>query len=174
MKRRSVIKGLAAGTALTLGGGLVYISRPADHPELALDRALDRLHGLRADAIETDSAWDVARTFNHLAQSIEFSMTGYPELKSGLFRHTVGRVAYNVFQTRGEMSHNRAEVIPGEVIETSDPETARQRLITSLMAFQAFDADLRPHFAYGSLPKDAYAKAHVMHINDHLAEFRVI
>ncbi len=100
-------------------------------------------------------------------------MTGYPELKSGLFRHTLGRVAYNLFQTRGEMRHNRAEAIPGEVIEASNPEVARQRLIASLTAFQTFVADLRPHFAYGTLPKEAYAKAHVMHINDHLPEFRV-
>ncbi|SFJ80946.1 DUF1569 domain-containing protein [Jannaschia pohangensis] len=172
MKRRTLLTSLAATGAAALGGG-VYVSLPHDHPGLAMDRLLERLQGARIDAIETDSAWTVARTLNHLAQSVDFSMDGYPELRSGLFRHTVGPLAFNVFQTRGEMSHDTAEVIPGEVVDDGDAEQARTRLIGSLTRFASFDMPLRPHFAFGTLSKAEYAKAHVMHVQDHLTEFRI-
>lgn len=174
MKRRTAILSLTAAGATALAGGLAYVAVPRDHPELGMDRLLAQLHGLRADGIETASSWDVARTLNHLAQSVEFSMSGYPDLKSALFRHTVGPLAFNVFQTRGQMSHDTAAPIPGEVLDATGADAARLRLIDSLTAFQTFDPDPAPHFAYGALTKDAYAKAHVMHVHDHLVELRAV
>jgi hypothetical protein len=36
-------------------------------------------------------AWTLAQMLEHAAQSVEYSLRGFPEMKSGLFRATVGR-----------------------------------------------------------------------------------
>ena len=38
-------------------------------------------------------AWPLPKVLNHLAQSVEYSIDGYPELKSALFRSAIGSVA---------------------------------------------------------------------------------
>lgn len=176
MNRRSTLKYLFGGGLLVaLGGSHYWLSRDRDHGHLDLDALLSRLKALEPETIATSGAWQAARTFDHLAQSIEFSMVGYPELKSGLFRHSVGKLAFSVFQANGRMTHGLDEAIPGEVIQqaNTDPLASRNRLITALETFDAFTRPLEPHFAYGSLSKKDYALAHVMHVNNHFEEFQI-
>lgn len=86
MNRRSGLKILAAGGVVAVvGGSHRWLSIERDHTELSLDLIIERLDALALDRIETSGEWEVARTFNHLAQSVEFSMTGYPVLKSKIF-----------------------------------------------------------------------------------------
>lgn len=133
---------------------------------------IDRLSAIDPERISTAATWDVARTFHHLAQGVEFSLAGYPEPKPAIFRHTVGRVAFHVFQRRGQMRHATNAVIPGETVESGDPILARDRLLNSLVTFEAAKT-LHPHFAYGALTKDQFAAAHVMHVADHIDDFRL-
>ncbi len=172
MKRRTSIKLLALG-GVAAAGGHYWLNKPRDHASLGIDTALERLNQLDGSVLQASGAWDVSRTFNHLAQSIEFSMTGFPELKSPMFRNTVGPLAFSVFQARGKMSHNLAEPIPGEDLQAASTDAAAslQRLKTALQSFDSFSQPLQPHFAYGTLQKEDYAIAHVMHINNHLEEF---
>ncbi len=136
------------------------------------DRTLNRLHDLDASTLAPSGAWEAARIFDHLAQGVEFSMVGYPVLKPRIFRSTLGALAFHVFQWRGRMSHGLDQDIPGEIIApaNADPEQARQRLLSALDRFDAFDHTLCPHFAYGNLTKAQYARAHVFHIENHLEE----
>jgi len=175
MRRRASLKILAAGGIVSaIGGGYHWISKERDHADLALELLMERLDALALDSIETTGTWEVARTFNHLAQSVEFSMTGYPVMKSKFFRNSVGRLAFSVFQANGRMTHGLDEEIPGEIVnpDNTSPAQARIRLIKSLEKFSAYEETLRPHFAYGGLNKDQYALAHAMHVNNHLEEFR--
>ena len=57
--------------------------------------------------------WTLAQMLNHAAQSIDYSIDGFPEMKSALFRGAVGSVAFAVFQARGKMGHTLDEPIPG-------------------------------------------------------------
>ncbi|GIT90857.1 hypothetical protein JANAI62_13120 [Jannaschia pagri] len=171
MKRRDALIFTAIGCA-TLTGAAAYVVRPRDHPHLDLSAIIDRLQDTPLDAFAPSSSWSLARTFDHLAQGVEFSMTGYPDLRSAVFRHTVGPLAFAAFQARGAMSHDTADVIPGEVVEANTADMARDRLIRSLRAFDAHDEAPAPHFAFGALDKAQYAKAHAMHIHDHLDEMR--
>lgn len=175
MRRRTFLKYLTGGSATTALGGAAWLSWPRDHSHLAIDLTLEKLETLDLAAIQKDGAWDVARTFNHLAQSIDFSMTGYPEPKSPLFQNTVGKLAFNVFQARGRMSHDLGEAIPGEKIAVAPvpDKAALDHLKQTLITFQQTDGPLQPHFVFGALSKEDYALAHVMHINNHLEEFRV-
>jgi len=120
----------------------------------------------------TDGAWALPQVLVHLAQSVEYSMDGYPELKSALFRTAVGRVAFAVFEARGAMGHSLAEPIPGAppLDAAVSLDTARQRLAGALQRFEAHAGTLAPHFAYGELDKVRYTRAHLMHIANHWTE----
>lgn len=177
MDRRTSLKLIATGGVITgLGISHHLLTRPQVHPELAIHVALERLSKLNFDSIDRIGDWESSRTLNHLAQSIDFSMSGYPEMKSEVFQKTVGQLAFSVFQARGRMSHNLGEAIPGEIIDQSPTSAsdALNRLLSTLERFEGFQEELQPHFAYGSLTKDQYAIAHVMHINDHLAELNTV
>lgn len=97
-------------------------------------------------------------------------MHGYPEHKPKLFQATVGKLAFKVFETRGRMSHGLSEPIPGEVISEPSAEDGLAQLWPSLERFRDFDGALIPHFAHDALSKDRFAKAHLMHIENHLSE----
>ncbi len=137
--------------------------------DLNFDDTLSRIIAMRGQSVPTGGTWGTVRTLHHLAQSIEFSMVGFPQTKPMLFQMTVGKLAYRVFRARGRMSHGLDDAIPGEVIvETGDTALAFDRLTTAMTTFRDHQADLKPHFAYGRLTKNDYMAAHVMHINDHL------
>ncbi|MFK8030422.1 MAG: DUF1569 domain-containing protein [Gammaproteobacteria bacterium] len=175
MNRRQALKILGATGLVGVGGGAFWLNRTRTYPELAVDLTLERLGNLNPEALSSSGSWSVARVFNHLAQSIEFSISGYPEMKSAAFQNTVGSLAFSVFQARGNMNHGLDEAIPGEVVDpmaTSSKE-ALQRLIEAIQTFENFEGDLKPHFAYGELSKEQYSLAHVMHINNHWQEFSV-
>ncbi|MFG6465291.1 DUF1569 domain-containing protein [Roseateles sp. BYS87W] len=118
--------------------------------------------------------WNLSQVLQHLAQSIEFSMQGYPVLKGAWFRSTVGSAAFAVFNARGEMSHSLDEPIPGApaLEATQALKVSVQRLLDAMEAFADFNGTLRPHFAYGELTKPQYERAHLMHLAQHWTQFQ--
>ena len=54
-----------------------------------------------APMVKSTGAWPVAAVLDHLAQSVEMSMDGFPQPKSALFQKTAGRAAFSVFRARG-------------------------------------------------------------------------
>lgn len=138
----------------------------------AAEQELTRL--AHAKAVVTSAHWNWAQMLEHCAQSIEYSMRGFPEPKSALFQHTVGAAAYQVFAWRGRMSHDLAEPIPGApaIDAGTDSSTALERLRVSIRAFGQWTGPLQPHFAYGVLAKQQYELAHAMHIANHLSVYQ--
>jgi len=127
----------------------------------------------QAPGLHSSAHWSWAQTLVHAAQSIEYSMHGFPQAKPRWFQATLGTTALQVFQWRGRMSHDRSEPIPGA--PALDPKTsaaqALARLQDAIAAFQAWTGPLQPHFAYGPLDKARYEQAHAMHLAHHLAQF---
>lgn len=181
MNKRQFMTFLSTGSLAALGGGYYWLTKERDHSQLGLDLALERLDKLDLGAMESNigeksDKWELSRTFQHLAQGVDFSIDGYPELKGEVFRKTVGKLAFNVFQARGKMKHNLSDPIPGEVV-LEKPVSAKQaleQLKQSMQKFQKFEGALQPHFAYGQLQKHEFAIAHVMHVNNHLEEFKLV
>ncbi len=138
----------------------------------SLNAALATLAQLKAAAPRTTGAWDLAEVLHHTAQSVEFSMTGFPTLKPPWLRATLGPYAFALFNARGAMSHDLAEPIPGAPpIAPGQPLIpAVDRAIAALRAFVAYTGPLQPHFAYGALDKPAYTRAHLMHLANHWNE----
>lgn len=171
MNRRQFLLAGAAVTVATVGGiATARALRPA--PDLAeLMAELDALHGR---ALATRAGWPPFKVLSHLAQSIELSLAGYPQMKSPFFRHTAGAAAFSVFAATGAMRHPLTEAIPGApaLADEGDTDAALNRLLAALQAFAAHEGTLAPHFAYGALDKAGYAQAHAMHIRDHLRLFQ--
>lgn len=136
----------------------------------ALDTAFKRLDALDLSRIQSTGDWDLGRMFSHLAQGVEFSLDGYPHQKHALFQATLGKAAFTLFDLRGRMSHGLNEKIPGEIVAQTSAEDGLQRLYKSLETFRDHDHDLHPHFAFGQLSKDRFARAHLLHIDNHLEE----
>lgn len=136
-----------------------------------LASALTAIEGL-AKGYKHTGAWTLAQMLNHAAQSIDYSIDGFPELKSALFRNAVGRVAFAVFQARGKMGHSLNEPIPGApALDAQAPlEPAIARALAALRRFEAHAGALAPHFAYGELDKAQYTRAHLMHLANHWSE----
>jgi len=116
----------------------------------------------------TTGAWTLGRILEHATQSVEYSMTGYPQKKSALFRATVGAAAFAVFDARGSMSHALDEPIPGApALKDAKLGPAVARLRDALGRFAARKRGLQAHFAYGELTHAQYTRAHLMHLANH-------
>ena len=122
-------------------------------------------------ALETASVWTLPQTLVHCAQSIEYSMTGYPEMKSKAFQNTAGAAAFSLFAWRGRMSHDLTEQIPGAPTLKNDTDMTASlaRLRSAVNAFESTQQPLQPHFAFGSLDKSEYELAHAMHLANHFS-----
>lgn len=175
-RRSFLASAAAAATALALGGLGGCHSTSADRQLsftsfAAADEEIARL--MAAKELESDSPWNLAQTIAHCAQSIEYSMIGYPQPKSALFQHTAGAVAFEAFSLRGRMSHDLAEPIPGAPPLNAGlaPAAALERLHAAVQDFQQWRGLMRPHFAYGELSKKEYELAHAMHLANHLSAF---
>ncbi|MGM9483578.1 DUF1569 domain-containing protein [Roseateles sp. NT4] len=129
---------------------------------------------LFSEKVVQGNPWNLSQVLQHLAQSIEFSMQGFPALKGAWFRSSIGSAAFAVFNARGAMSHSLDEPIPGA--PALDPSQALKisvnRLLGAMDAFAQFNGTLRPHFAYGELTKPQYERAHLMHLANHWTQFQ--
>lgn len=157
-----------------LVGGFAW----ADVPTVrTLDDALRWLDKLaQAREARSTNAWKLGAVLEHLAQSIEMSIDGYPEPKSAWFQKTVGTTAFAYFGWRGQMRHSLTEPIPGApaLVQQEDWKPGANRLRTAITRFQAHSGALRPHFAYGALDKADFALAHALHIANHQDDIVVV
>lgn len=168
MNRRTFIISTASVSAALAAGWFLV---PRNSKEISLPTLIQELIDLQNQQVSFDGDWNSFQTFTHLAQSVEYSMLGYPEHKSDVFKSTVGKAAFNVFSSKGYMKHNLLENIPGApaLLPEGEPRDAMQRLINALMDFDNHAGEFAEHFAYGSLTKGEYAIAHVLHVNDHFS-----
>ena len=172
--RRLVLKAAgAAATVVALPGLTACAARAPDLAAFAsLAETRRTLDALKRKPPRLTGAWDLAQVLHHAAQSVEYSLTGFPQPKPAWFRSTVGPLAFAVFSARGRMSHGLAEPIPGApAIAAGQPlDGAVERLAAALAAFETHGGPLAPHFAYGALDKPAYTRAHLMHLANHWDE----
>jgi hypothetical protein len=168
MKRREFLI-----VPLVCAGGVAM----ADLPQVkSLDDSLRWLDALeKATRVTAIGAWPTGAVLEHLAQSIEMSMDGFPQSKGALFQNTAGNAAFAFFKWRGRMSHGLAEPIPGApaLAAGADWRPAALRLRQAITRFSGFNGPLKPHFAYGTLSKPEFALAHSLHIANHRQEIIV-
>ena len=173
--RRRFLLGATAGLGAAAGGGALWLSgAPRPIPDFATpSAAMTWLAELRATPHRSLTAWPLPQVLEHLAQSIEYSIDGYPQLRPAWFRASVGPLAFATFARRGRMSHDTTEPIPGAPrLQLDDASRAVDRLSAAWSRFLATPAGHRfaPHFAYGDLDRRDYLRAHLLHLADHARE----
>ena len=136
-------------------------------------RWLDRLE--KAGSVRATGAWPLSSVLDHLAQSIEMSMDGFPQPRSALFQGSAGAAAFAFFKWRGQMTHGLAEPIPGapSLTAVADWKPAAIRLRAAITRFHGYRGLLKPHFAYGALDRRDFTLAHALHIANHQDEIVV-
>ena len=173
-ERRQSLRMLGAGiaTATLAAPAVVSVLHPgalSQEKFASLGAALQTLGQLKTHAPRMTGAWDLPHVLHHVAQSIEFSLTAFPQNKPAWFQATLGSYAFALFNARGQMSHRLDEPIPGApgIAQGQPLAPAVDHAIAALQAFERHASALAPHFAYGSLDKAAYARAHQMHLANH-------
>ncbi|MBM9501200.1 DUF1569 domain-containing protein [Leptospira sp. 201903071] len=123
----------------------------------------------KSNSISGYGNWDAGRVFLHCAQSIDYSIQGYPENKSALFQNTIGKLVFLKFSFSKKMSHDLEAPIPGanEIQSNTDWKKSLGVLKNTILKFQSYSGEFKPHFAYGNLSKEEYDQAHAMHIANH-------
>ena len=174
MNRRQFFKStiIIGGSLVAVGTGTVLLNEAGNRSDLKISTALTKLEQLSNKKLVHTGEWDINKIFMHCAQSIEYSMSKFPEHKSNLFKNTIGTLAFSVFESRGKMTHGLSEPIPGSPLLKSnlDATASMNYLKNSLIDFEHYKGKLAPHFAYGVLTKQEYEIAHVMHLYNHLEE----
>ncbi|GBF39795.1 DUF1569 domain-containing protein [Leptospira johnsonii] len=125
---------------------------------------------LRSKTIIPYGKWDPSQILLHCAQSIYYSIKGYPENKSEVFQNTLGKIAFWNFSRKGKMSHDLNAPIPGADVLRSGVSLSDSvlELKKAISTFSNYNGEFAPHFAYGKLTKQEYELAHAMHIANHL------
>ncbi|KFN50798.1 DUF1569 domain-containing protein [Arenimonas composti] len=174
MKRRTLLKGIATGTAAGLAGGAWWLAGdPAAVAGIAdLGAARAWVQRIAASpGARSLTAWPLAQVLEHCAQSIEFSLDGFPEMKPAWFQASAGTLAFRAFARAGAMRHGTTEPIPGApALAATDVTAASDRLLAALDRFAAHAGPLQPHFAYGALDRAQYTRAHLLHLAEHAGE----
>jgi hypothetical protein len=130
----------------------------------------------KSKEILTTGAWDVSQIMQHCAQSIDFSLTGFPIVKPYLFRKTIGKLVSSYFLSKGTMSHNLNDPIPGapELVSSTDFKKGLAILKKSIHSFWEYKGELKMHFVYGEASREDYEKFHAMHIANHFSALQII
>lgn len=172
MNRRQFSLWLMGSAGVLAASGTVWLNIPASNASLTIDETIETLRQLDVDHLQASGQWSAAQILRHLTQSVQYSLSGYPESKSAFFQHVVGKTAFSVFRQKRAMYHPLDEPIPGApaLSDLGSARAERDSLIETLRQFQAHDNTLAPHFAYGALSKDDYSLAHVLHIQQHLSQ----
>jgi hypothetical protein len=143
-------------------------------PPIDLARLAERLHqnlgSPERELLAPGSSWNLSQTLQHCAQTVRYSVTGYPALKPALFRATAGALAKRVFLRRGAMRHSLDAVIDGAPpLDPLMPVTEAAAGLTDAVAlFTGHAAEHAPHPAYGRCTHDEFARLHAMHLAEHL------
>lgn len=181
---------LRSGAGLTLAtvclsGSSVLLQSCSNVAEGTTDRGL-RFRSLeeadheienlsRAGKVLPYGDWSPFQVLVHCAESIRYSIVGYPENKSKLFQSTLGKFALLSFSIRGKMSHDLNAPIPGapELPKQGTLEEGVANLRKAMESFINHKGEFAPHFAYGKLSKEEYEMAHAMHIANHLSYLKI-
>ncbi|MBV7697775.1 DUF1569 domain-containing protein [Streptomyces sp. TRM70350] len=143
-------------TSATLTGLTERLSKDLGRPE----------HELLAPG----GPWNLSQTLQHCAQTVRYSVTGYPRLKPALFRATAGALAKRLFLRRGAMKHPLgAEIDGAPPLDPDLPATqAAAALADAVALFTGHTGPHAPHPAYGHCTHDEFARLHAMHLAEHL------
>ena len=129
-----------------------------------------RHDGSGSALLSVRGTYTFSQTVQHAAQSIGYSMTGYPRLAPASLRVTVGLAVKHLFLRRGAMRHNLSAPVSGAPdLDPAMPDLAAIAVLRAAVArLAAFDGALQPHPTYGRCSKEQVASLQTLHLREHL------
>lgn len=139
----------------------------------SLDEVLKQINLLKEKNVTSTTAWSAYKTFAHCAQTIDYSMSGYPSLKPVWVRATIGKIAIRKFLKQGYMKHDLTADVAGapQIKEQGTLKEGIEILEQSILQFQKYEGELQPHLLFGNLSKEQYNQYFALHVADHLNGF---
>ena len=172
--RKSFLRLTMATAAVATFGSLTACANPGRQLQLStVNEVLQELALIEVneESVVMNQPWSLYKVVNHLAQSMEYSMTGYPELDPPA-QQAVAKLAFETFKAQGYMTHALDAPVPGAPEIPADGPTpeAYERLRNACSDFQNFTGALHPHFSYGELSYEDWELAHSFHCANHFSE----
>lgn len=174
MSRKSFLK-LTAGVAVASTVAPTLTGCAASGRALTfstIDEVLNELDLMEEnlDTLVMDQPYTLYKALTHMAQSMEYSMTGYPKLDSPLAQ-SIKKIGFNIFKSQGYMSHDLGAPVPDapEIPDEGPIEDAFLRLRNACSDFQNYTGALHPHFSYGTLSYEDWELAHSFHCANHFS-----
>lgn len=132
----------------------------------------EQLNQLNEDDIKVKTDWSMYHTLVHCAETIEYSMNGYPEMKPAFLRATVGKLAIKKFLRQGYMKHSLVADVAGgrKIKEDGSFEEGKNILLSMIDEFLNYKGKFAPHLLFGNLSREEYDQYFVLHIQDHFSE----
>ena len=121
----------------------------------------------KAPAYKATGLWSEAQIFDHLANSFENSVSGYPGLLPAVLRKTIGRMIFRSQQKNGFMKPGSPNPNAPKVRAEGDAKQALKRLRKAIVQFKAHDGEMAVHPAFDRLSKDEFSHLHAMHMANH-------
>lgn len=173
-RKRFLQLGATTAAAVSMGGmmsGCELAPRGRGLIFANLNEALVELDRIENNPpVEMQQEWTLYKVLNHTAQSMEYSMTGYPQMDPP-FVQSIAKLVFNNFKANGFMRHDLGDPVPGapEIPDEGYLPEAFQRLRNAISDFQNWTGALFPHFKYGELSYEDWEIAHSMHLADHFS-----
>lgn len=138
---------------------------------LNLEDSKKELLKLREENLISKGKLSAYQIFVHCAKTIEYSMIGYPKIKSKFIQHTAGKLMIHKFLKKGYMRHNlEVDVLGSSLIEDNGTtDEGIEILLETIRKFLTYKGRLQPHFFFGELTKEEYDKYFSIHIANHLS-----
>jgi hypothetical protein len=116
------------------------------------------------------STWNLSQTIQHCAQTVRYSVVGYPRLRPALFRATAGALAKHLFLRRGATRHSLDAEIDGAAPLAADRPAAdaATELAEAVALFTGHTGPHATHPAYGRCTHEQFERLHAMHLAEHL------
>ncbi len=126
------------------------------------------------DLVSAGHGWSLYKTLLHCAQTIEFSMSGYPKLKPLIIRRTVGRIVLKKFLKNNKMKHDLTAPVPGaaEIADEGNISEAVAVSVKTIDDFMSYSGQYKEHLLFGKLSKKEYDEYFTLHYADHFSDYQ--
>jgi hypothetical protein len=143
-------------------------------------RRVVRFHELRDVVSEVErllpghrtlGRWTLAQICNHLAGALRCTVEGFPADLSvpWIVQQTAGRVAFRVILATGWIIEGFK--LPAKYLPAAELDAAQEAaaLAKAIERFETSPTPLAPHFLFGPLTRQQWARYHCIHCAHHLS-----
>jgi hypothetical protein len=133
-----------------------------------LDEALEELERLEKGGVATLGIWSYYQILRHLADHIDFSISGFPFVRSRFIREKIGPTLFRQMVSSGHMPAGFRSLTPETTRIEGDAKSEMRRLKSEIQRFMSHTGPFADHPLFGRLTREEWNMLHSYHIANHL------